>query len=1107
MIPKSILWPAIALLFVQANPTSAQSDPLFREVPAVQSGIEHTNTVVETPERFLWHFDYYYTGSGVAVGDLDRDGRPDLVFGGQDSPSSVYLNEGNLRFRDISATCGIRAQPAWTNGVNLIDLNEDGWLDIYLSNGGPSEDPPVHANQLFINRGIDEKGQLQFEEAAAQYGIAGVERSIHANFFDYDRDGDLDLFVNNHTHPEFLRPARNRQLAGDAPPRERASTSSRLYRRDDTGRFEDVTASAGIENTYFGLGSSVADFNGDGWLDLYVSNDYLIPDYLWLNQGDGTFVDGIKQTMGHVSWFGMGCDLADLNNDGLEDLLVADMTPSDHVRNKMLMAPMHPSQFYSLVNEKRYIPQYMFNTLQLNLGGGQYSEVAQLSGLAQSDWTWAVLLADFDLDGHKDVLFSTGFYRDIRDNDWRLKMSAAVREKRGKISLEEVYELQQSVPSVPVPNRIFQNRGDLHFSERTQDWGLDKPTFSNGAAYADLDGDGDLDLVFNNLMHPATIYENRAVQQSPATHYLRVALSDEFRTASTLHAEVRIRQGEQVQVMTNKNVRGYASQVEPVVHFGLGAQPEVNWVEVRWPDGSRSRIDRPGVDQTLRIEKNDPAVSPVANEPDSGSPYFREAPLGIPYRHRENQFYDFEQEKLLPHRQSRLGPALATGDLNGDGLDELYLGGARGQQGELYLQRENQTFERSEQAALVSTGGYEDLDAQFVDLDGDGDLDLYVSSGGDGTFPENTRWMQDRIYLNDGRGQLTEDREALPTMHYPTATARFADWDGDGDLDLFVGGRNLPGRYPFAPPSQLLRNEAGRFVAVGPEVMPDLTALGLVTDAEWADLDGNGWLDLLVVGEWMPLVVFYQTEGRFERRDLADSQGWWYSLAKADFDGDGDTDFVVGNVGLNNKFHPSPERPLHIYTNDFDGNGTYDIVLSKDYRGEEVPVRGRQCSASQMPMLQRKFPTYRSFAEANLVDIYTPHKLDEALHLRAQTMAHVYLENDGGQLRLRPLPRMSQIAPIYDWLVEDLDGDGRLDLVAAGNNWDTEVETPRYDGGRGMILLNRPEGFVVQYHWIDTGLRLHKNLRRLARVRLGENWGLLGSNNNDRIQFYPFNRP
>ncbi len=1083
-----------------------QQDPLFVEVPASYSNIFHTNTVKESPEQFLWHFDYFYTGSGVAVGDLDRDGRLDIVLGGQHSPSSVYLNEGNLSFRDISEECGIRQNPLWTNGVNLIDLNEDGWLDIYLNNGGPSDDTQDHANQLFINRGIDEKGVLHFEEVAAQYGIAGASRSIHSNFFDFDKDGDLDLFVNNHTHPEYLRPARNQKLVGGREAKPRVSTTSRLYRNLGQGQFEDITQSAGIENIYFGLGSSVSDFNGDGWLDLYISNDYLIPDYLWTNNGDGTFTNTIKTAMGHTSWFGMGCDAADLNNDGLEDILVADMTPSDHIRNKMLMAPMRPAQFYSLVNEKKYIHQYMFNSLQLNLGKGRFAETAQLCGLAQSDWSWAVLLADFDLDGNKDVLFSTGFLRDIRDNDWRNKLSASVREKRGNITLEEVFEFQQSIPSVPVPNRIFQNHGELQFTERTEAWGLGKANFSNGAAYADLDNDGDLDLIFNNLKSPSVIYENRAIQKQVDANFLKIQLRDGEQSATTLNAKVSIHYQGQQQVMEHKWVRGYASQVDPTLHFGLGSQTSVDWVMVKWMDGSQLQIDQPSINGTLVIDKANSLVE-TAEVTSTPLPYFQAQPMRITYRHRENQFYDFEKEKLLPHRQSRLGPALACGDINGDGLDDLYLGGARGQKGELYLQGENQSFVRSNEEALKSTGGYEDLDAQFIDIDGDGDLDLYVSSGGDATFPQNTHWMQDRIYLNDGQGQLSQVQDALPPMYHSTATASFADWDQDGDLDLFVGGRNIPGRYPFAPPSYLLRNEGGRFVSVGEELIPELEGLGLVTAAQWSDIDGNGWLDLMVVGEWMPISIFYQTDGQFRREDLEGSAGWWYSLVQADFDGDGDLDFVVGNLGENNKFHPSAQKPLHVYTNDFDDNGSYDIVLSKYYEGKKVPVRGRQCSASQMPMLQRNFPTYRSFAEANLEEIYSPHKLDAALHLEAQTFSHMYLVNNEGQLQMQALPKVTQIAPINAMVIEDINTDGRPDLIVAGNNWDTEVETPRYDGGHGMILINRPTGFEVEYHLEQTGLRLNKNLKQLARIQLDQQWGIIGANNHDRLQFYRFKQP
>ncbi len=1094
LLGVGLLCPEIAL---------GQAETLFRPVPASHSGIQHWNTVVETPELFLWHFDYFYTGSGVAVGDLNNDGLPDLVFGGNHAPNSVYINQGDLRFKSISESCGIQAKKRWTNGVNLIDINHDGWLDIYCNNGGPGSDTLVFANQLFINQGVDESGQIHFIDQAEQYGLAGHSRSVHANFFDFDKDGDLDVFVNNHSHPEILRPKRNRLLKDSIATVEQP-VSSRLYRNEGNGYFVDITVKAGLLRTYFGLGSTVSDFDQDGWLDLYVSNDYDIPDYFWRNNGDGTFSEVIKKRMGHVSWFGMGCDAADLNNDGLEDILVADMTPSDHVRNKTLMAPMHPARIHRMVNEKKYIPQYMFNTLQVNMGGGYFSEAALMCGFAQTDWTWSVLMADFDLDGYKDVFFSTGFLKDIRDNDWRQSISKMVKKKDGKVTAEDIFNWQQQTHSEPTPNRIYQNLGELKFKARTQDWGLGQASFTNGAAYADLDQDGDLDLILNHLNDVAEVYENHARDKSTGANYIRFALLDQEGGATTLNAKVNIFYQDQQQVIENKWVRGYESQMEPVVHFGLGDVTQIDRVEVNWPDGTVSTIQGPEINTTHQIEKEKSGRGVKTNS-DQPTPIFKSFLSGVPYHHFENQFYDFGKERLLPHRQSRQGPALATGDLNGDGLDDFYVGGARAQMGAVYLQGEYNQFYELEQAAFVGSAGYEDQGASLVDIDGDGDLDLYVASGGDGSYPENTHWMQDRLYWNDGQGNLTEDKTALPPMYSCTQSISFCDWDGDGDLDIFVGGRNIPNRYPFAPPSYLLENKGGQFVQVDSTLIPDLSKLGLVTAAEWSDIDQNGWPDLLVVGEWMPLTIFFNDGGEFTKMQLPDSEGWWYSLVKADFDGDGDEDFIAGNLGLNNKFHPSPEKPLHIYTNDFDENGSYDIVLSKYYQGQKVPVRGRQCSAEQMPNLRAKFPSYRAFAEASLEEIYSPDKLDQALHLEARTMAHLYLENDNGQLTMRPLPRMAQIAPINAMVLADVDGDGREDVIAAGNNLNTEVETPRYDAGKGMVLLNRPEGFEVRYHLHETGLLLRRDLRQLAKVKLTDGWGIIGANNNGLLQFYKHN--
>ncbi|MEN0003223.1 MAG: VCBS repeat-containing protein [Bacteroidota bacterium] len=1094
------LFLGVLIAACSSEPTPPDASlPQFELVEAARSGIQFKNWIDETPNRNVGTFDYFYNGAGVGVGDLNGDGRPDIFFTGNDASNQLYFNKGELQFEEVTAKAGLASSDKWSTGVTLADINSDGYLDIYVCNAGPSFKANKLANQLFINN-----GDGTFSEQASQYGIAGSDRSIQAAFFDMDLDGDLDLFVMNHALRSHGASAQEWLLsANDLPVETIQQESNKLYRNEGNGRFTNISAQAGVNKRGFGLGLSISDIDENGYPDIYVANDYFVPDFLFLNQGNGTFKESVKARVPHTSYFSMGCDLADINNDGLQDLAVADMTPADHFRNKTLMASMNVAGFDFLTQRMNYIPQYMFNTLQLNRSRGVFSEIGLMAGMSQTDWSWAVLLADYDNDGLKDLFITNGFFRDTKDNDW--KATLAQRRATEGSSAELYFEHLQTANSTPIPNVMFNNQGTLQFADKTSEWGLDMPTFSHGAAYADFDQDGDLDLVINNLNAVASIYKNNASART-GHHYIRFQL--EAPKGQAINAQVRLEYGNQVQVVENAFTRGYQSFVEPVVHFGLGQNAQIDRAIITWPNGKQTILAQPTVDRTHTI-KYDPNQSTAATKVATNPPFIDiiAQQKRITYRHAENDFNDFDKEILLPHSQSRQGPALAVGDVNGDGLDDFYVGGGKDQVGQLYVQDQNGIFSESEQIAFGKARAAEDVGAHFFDADQDGDLDLYVASGGGGDFEATPNLLQDRLYLNE-KGQFSNQTAKLPQMLTSTASIAPVDFDQDGDVDIFVGGRTSPGRYPSPPPSYLLENNKGNFTISKQAISDTFETLGMVTQAIWTDLDQDTWPDLMVVGEWMPIKVFHNQKGMLVEKTELDAlnelKGWWYSIAEGDFDNDGDTDFVIGNLGLNNKFHPNEQKGLEVYWEDFDDNGIKDIVLSKYYKGAKVPVRGKECSTQQMPFLANKYQSYARFASSTLDGIYGAEKLSTALHYEATTFASVLLINEGDfQFRAMELPKAAQLAPINDQVIYDFDKDGNLDIVIGGNLFTTEVETPAYDGGRGLFLQGNGDGtFRTSLNMMDSGIFMPNDVRQLAFVKLSRAVRpcILVANNDSRLQ-------
>lgn len=1017
-------------------------DKLFTVVPPSHSGVTFTNPIHETKEFNYLRYSYMYNGGGVAAGDINSDGLPDLFFTANQKRNKLYINKGDFKFEDITEKSGIKDVKGWSTGVAMADVNGDGHLDIYVCQSGPFEEEDLRRNQLYLNN-----GEGNFTEVAAQWNVDDPGHSTMAYFFDYDGDGDLDLFLLNH-RVDFLE---NINVDLDFQRIIDPATTDRLY-RNDGDHFTDVTLNAGMENKAWGLGAAIADFNNDRLPDIYVCNDFRQPDHLWLNNGDGTFTDGILQHFGHISFYSMGADAADFNNDGLIDLAVLDMVSEDHVRSKRMMASMNPTAFNEMVNIG-YHHQYMFNMLHLNRGNGDFSEIGQLAGVSKTDWSWAPLFADFDLDGQQDLFITNGIHKDVTDVDFKTEIERRFAQGQ-PMSFEEAMERW---PADKIPNYVYRNTGNLQFKNSTSDWGLDTPVNSNGVAYVDLNNNGSLDLVVNNLNDTITIYQNRAVG-----NYLKVSLRGNAPNTFGIGTCVEIHTAGGKQVREHYLSRGFQSSVDPVLHFGLDGAATIDTLRAIWPDGNYEELYDVSANQTLVMHQNNASAN---YQPQSPQPLFEAISpqeLGIDFKHHENDYNDFSKEVLLPHKQSTLGPHIAVGDLNGDGLDDFFIGNAKDGEAATFLQTTTGVFTRINRALWKKEAAHEDLGALFFDANGNGHLDLYVVSGGNEWAP-NDPMLQDRLYLNDGKGNLSRSKGALPEMLASGQHVIAEDIDGDGDLDLFVGGRLYPGVYPFPGKSYLLRNNNGIFEDVTEVLAPELSNIGMVTDAVFADYNGDGLKDLLVVGEWTPIMCFKNDGERFlfdrNTSGLEQSNAWWYSIHAADMDGDGDLDFIVGNLGENNKFQPTPEKPLHVFCNDFDGNGTYDIVLSKQKGERFLPVRGRECSSEQMPFIQQKFPSYRSFAEADLSEIYGAQALQQSLHYLAYDFSSIYLENLGnGSFRKHVLPTEAQMGPLMSVVSGDLNGNGKINILGVGNMFNAEPETIRYDACRGFVLEMNERG-------------------------------------------------
>lgn len=1068
----------MGLVACNPDPSMGTSNSIFRSIPSETTGITFENTLRENARQNILNYPYHYNGGGVAVGDINNDNLPDIYFTGNMAGDRLYLNKGGLRFEDITIKAGIIKSNLWTTGVTFADINNDGWLDIYVCRSGTGN---FRNNLLYINQ----KNGRFLEEAKA-FGINDNGYSVQSYFFDYDLDGDLDLYLVNHSvrffdGQEALFKMKNNPEVEEA---------DKLYRNNGSGTFEDVSEELGIHHFAFGLSASIADFNQDGYPDIYAASDFFEPDFLYINEGGMSFHNQLSEMMGHISLSSMGSDAADFNNDGLQDLIVCDMQAQDNFRKKANMASMNVKRFRRLVSEG-YHYQYMQNTLQLNSGVRRFSEVAELAGVSETDWSWAPLFFDADNDGWKDLFVSNGIRRDIQYKDAMLDL-----ERKGIAQNQMNHtKIIDNFPVQKLTNYLYQNQGDLTFLDQTENWGMDFAGFSTGASYADLDRDGDLDLILNNIDDPASIFEN--ISSKTSGNFLQIRLVGSKDNRNGIGSTVRIKMGDQSQFQYLQPSRGFQSSVEPILHFGLGNQAYIDEVEVTWPNRKVTYLRDVGANQHLEIRQENPVTPEVKQE---SRPVFIRSEHRLEYSHKETIFDDFSNEVLLPHKYSQLGPGMASSDVNADGLEDFFIGGAKDYPGVLFLQNAQGKFSASKSTIWNQHRSYEDIGIHFFDADQDGDQDLLVSSGGNEWGNESAMY-QDRLYINDGHGNFDYIANALPKNQISSGVIRSFDLDKDKDLDLFIAGRQTPGLYPLPSSSRILRNEHGIFVDITEKIAPELKEIGMVTDARWADFDQDQDQDLILVGEWMSITIFEQKNGHFYKyhsESLTQTKGWWYALDAEDFDQDGDIDFIAGNLGLNYKYRASAEEPFHVYAHDFDENGSLDIVLGYFNSGELYPLRGRQCSSEQIPLLKEKFDSYSKFASSTLVEVYGDKPLALATHYEVYTFASVYIENLGhGRFEVHALPNLAQISSVNDFLIEDFNQDGHPDVIIGGNMYNSEVETARNDASLGLLLVGNGKGDFKPVTPQESGLMIPGNVKSLASLKNHDGATLVLVGNND----------
>ncbi|HOX83072.1 MAG TPA: FG-GAP-like repeat-containing protein [Chryseolinea sp.] len=1120
----------ILLFFVTLLLEGCQSRPdaLFTKLLPENSGINFENRIEESDSINILSYEYTYNGGGVAAGDFNNDGLCDLYFTGNTISNRLYLNQGNLKFKDITESAGVNGRKLWKTGVTAVDINADGWLDLYVCYSGPNVNQSL-SNQLFINNGSEKGGEPTFTESAKEYGLGAQDTySTQASFFDYDRDGDLDMFLinhGNHFYSPFINTNKLRTMR-------HPQFGNRLYRNDtfngdsinQKNHFTEVSQQAGVHGggINFSLGVSISDINNDGWPDIYVTNDYEEQDFFYLNNRDGTFKDCTKNSFSHLSRNGMGTDIADFNNDGRTDLVEVDMWPEDNYRQKLLKGPDDFNR-YSLMVDSGFHYQQMRNTLQMNAGTSAngfplFCEVGQMAGVSATDWSWAPLFVDVDNDGYKDLFITNGYLRDFTSMDF---LKYTVEEARIKSQQHgtplQLYELVSKMPSTKTSDYLFRNNGDMTFSNNTKKFGLDLPNLSFGAAYADLDNDGDLDLITNNTNEKASIWLNHS-DTNNSNHYLQIQLQGPASNPLGIGAKVFIVTGKSMQLQEQFLARGYQSSVDPVLHFGLSKKNSVDTVRVIWPDGKESMLLN--VKSNMRIEITYASAKAKENSrvtiPEK---LFQDVSKesNIEFIHHENDFNDFDREPLVPYQLSKLGPALASGDVNHDGVDDFYVGGAVGQSGQLYIGNQHGHFVVASKQPWNEDYQREDTGATFFDADGDGDLDLFVVSGGN-EFPVGSENLDDRLYINNGKGEFVKaPLGSTVADHASGSCVTAADYDKDGDMDLYVGGRLLPGSFPLTTPGAILKNETNKntglvkFIVATNEVNAALREPGMVTDALWTDFNNDTWPDLLIVGDWMPIRLFENKQGKLievKAPSLENTHGFWNRISSFDFDGDGDTDYVLGNSGSNLSWKVSEQKPLMLYYSDFDGNGRIDPIICYTSQTKSYPVASRDELLLQIPSLRKKFTSYSQFANATVGTILDKPALDNSKKLKVNMVESVALENQGGgKFKVIPLPLSAQVSSVNGILTDDFNHDGFVDILLTGNFYPRRSEYGRSDASMGLLLLGNGKGKFDPVNFDQNGFMAQGDIRNMVFLKSESNSKfILLVRNNDKMSLFDFKR-
>ncbi len=1104
------------LMIIAFLPACNSKKTLFQQISSSHSAIKFNNKIIENDTLNPLDMEFLYNGGGVAVGDFNNDGLQDLYFTASTVSNKLYINKGDFEFEDVTEIASVSGNGQWSNGAAITDINNDGLLDIYVC-ATLKKNPAERKNLLYVNQGKNKGGTPVFKEMAAKYGLADTSHSVQAAFFDYDNDGDLDMYLlTTKLAQRDVATFNNNNIDTSK------ADQDKLFRNDWSAAlqhpvFTDVSTEAGITLPGYGLGLAVADINKDGWKDIYISNDFYESDVLYINQKNGSFINKIAECIKHTSQNSMGNDIADINNDGLEDIMTVDMNPADNLRKKTNMASSNYTIYQNMMWGS-YTLQYVRNTLQLNqgpkilendsVGEPVFSDIGFYAGVAETDWSWNPSIADFDNDGYRDILITNGYPRDVTDHDF-----AAFRARANNVSKDKLID---QIPIIKISNYAFKNKGNLQFENIGEEWGTNNSSFSNGAVYVDLDNDGDLDYVVNNINDEAFVYRNTINSTDKiAANYLDIVFKGDKNNRNGLGAiaEIYYENG-QMQVCENSPYRGYLSTIEAKAHFGLGVFKKVDSIIIKWQNGKKQRIEN--------IPANQVIIADVAKAENAGEhkemhnakqAFFTEvtSSVNIDYQHREDDFIDFNNERLLPHKLSQYGPGLASGDVDGNGFDDIFIGGTGDYQGKFFLQQSNGRFSTKELPLItgIDVRYPENMGVLLFDADADGDLDLYCANGSN-QFVLNTKNYQDRLFINDGKANFHLDTLALPLNHVSKSCIKASDFDNDGDLDLFIGGRVMPGSYPMPVSSFIYRNDSknghAKFTDVTATAAKELTNIGMICDAVWTDFDNDGWTDLIVAGEWMPVSFFHNARGRLENitrsSGIDSASGWWNSISAGDFDNDGDVDYIAGNLGQNSFYRSSSTHPVNIYAKDFDNNKSIDAIVSlflpaTDGTMQPFPAQNRDEIVEQLPVLKKSFLTYNAFGKAGINDLFTPEQWKGVVKMEANEFRTCYIENRGkGKFKLHPLPPIAQTAPVYGMVADDYNGDGKLDLILCGNDFGTEVTNGRYDALNGLLLLGNGKGGFAPQSMLQSGIFIPGDAKALIKIKGADNHYLLAASQN-----------